>query len=224
MQKRIDISQQLRPVEAAPLPDAMLFPSQLPLQPSRRNLYGVMPPSRDEHAKVEQVLMVDDRALLTGRMWTLNTAAQKNYVTDSYDYSATLNREELAFAQALDHADFVVWWHRNPDRKPYSVRLVRGEHRNFFYPDFVVCLEHFPGDDALVRLIETKENVKDAARKAKHIPSWYGKVLFLTKDLSRLRWVNDDGSLGDDIDLDDLSSLREWLRASRPMQMMSCKR
>lgn len=34
----------------------------------------------------------------------------------------------------------------------------------------------------------------------------------------RLRWVRDDGSLGNDVDLDDLSELREWLRASRPQQ------
>jgi type III restriction enzyme len=66
------------------------------------------------------------------------------------------------------------------------------------------------------RLIETKENLKDAARKARHIPSHYGKVLFLTKDQQRLRWIRDDGSLGSEVDLDDLGELREWLRASRP--------
>lgn len=206
-------------VDAGPLPDAMLFPADLPLKASRNNIYGVLPPSSEERARVEQVLMVDDRALMAAKNWPIGKATADAYFTDAYDHSATLNSEELAFANALDRADFVAWWHRNPDRKTYSVRLVRGEHRNFFHPDFVVCLEHYPGDEPIIRLIETKENVKDAARKAKHVPAWYGKVLFLTKDQSRLRWVNEDGSLGDDIGLnDDLGALREWLRATRPVQ------
>lgn len=47
------------------------------------------------------------------------------------------------------------------------------------------------------------------------------KVLFLTKDPSRLRWEKGDGSLGSHVDLDDLGSLREWLRASRPVPTVS---
>lgn len=81
-----------------------------------------------------------------------------------------------------------------------------------------MCLRHYPGDAALIRLIETKENVKDAARKAKHVPDFYGKVLFLTKDQKRLRWVKEDGSLGSEVDLDDLREVREWLRVTRPAQ------
>lgn len=71
-----------------------------------------------------------------------------------------LNREERDFAQALDRADFVEWWHRNPDRKPYAVKLVRGGHQNYFYPDFEVCPSHGPGDTPSLRLVETKENLK----------------------------------------------------------------
>ncbi len=72
------------------------------------------------------------------------------------------------------------------------MRLVRGEHQNYFYPDFVICLSHYPGDAPLLRLVETKENVKDAARKARRVPKTWGKVLFLTRDQARLRVVNDD--------------------------------
>ena len=72
----------------------------------------------------------------------------------------------------------------------------------------------------MIRLIETKENTKentkDAASKARRIPKCYGKVLFLTKDQSRLRVVNDDGSLGGTVDWDDLLPVQEWLRASKP--------
>jgi superfamily II DNA or RNA helicase len=204
------IAQQAETLDAAPLPDALLFPATLPLSPSRKNIYGVFPPNSDELAQVEQSIFLDDRAWLKDRDWPFG------FFTGQYDAGTALNGEELAFAKALDRSEFVVWWHRNPDRKPYSVRLVRGEHRNFFYPDFIVCLEHFPGDEPLLRLIETKENVKDAARKAKHIPHFYGKVLFLTKDQKRLKWVKEDGSLGDDVDLDDLGEIREWLRRTRP--------
>ena len=201
--------------EAGPLPDAMVFPEGLPLASSRKNIYGCYPPDKEELARVEQTLLPGERAWLKERHWQLDGS---EFFTGEYDATATLNGEERAFAQALDRSPFVTWWHRNPDRKSYSVRLVRGEHRNFFHPDFVVCLEHFPGDEPLIRLIETKENVKDASRKSRHVPSYYGKVLFLTKDQTRLKWVKDDGSLGSDVDLDDLTELREYMRSSIPQQ------
>jgi hypothetical protein len=43
-------------------------------------------------------------------------------------------------------------------------------------------------------------------------------VLFLTKDRSNLRWINDDGSMGGMVDLDDLGAMREWLRSTKPSQ------
>jgi type III restriction enzyme len=209
------IAAQAETLDAGPLPDSMVFPASLPLASARKNIYGVFPPDSDELARVDKTMLLDDRNWLKERSWVL---PGQTLLTGQYDATAALNGEELAFAKALDRSDFVAWWHRNPDRKSYSVRLVRGEHRNFFHPDFVVCLEHYPGDEPLIRLIETKENVKDAARKAQHVPSFYGKVLFLTKDQKRLRWVKEDGSLGNDVDLDDLQELRDWLRASRPLQ------
>lgn len=210
-----EIAQQAESIMAEPLPDAMAFASALPLAKSSRNIYGVFPPMQDDIPLLAQHLLADERVLLKDKSWLLDDGT---YRIGQYDTTAALNKEELAFARALDRSDFVAWWHRNPDRKSYSVRLVRGEHRNNFYPDFVVCLSHYPGDVPLLRLVETKHDSKDAARKAKHVPTFYGKVLFLTKDQSRLKWVNDDGSLGSDVDLDDLVSLREWMRASRPEQ------
>ncbi|MGX7005664.1 DEAD/DEAH box helicase [Caballeronia sp. KNU42] len=208
------IASQAKTVDAEPLPNAMLFPSDISLSTSRKNLYGVLPPTTDELARIEQVLFLGDRAYLAERTWPLE---QGRFITGKYDGVSALNSEERVFAKALDRSDFVEWWHRNPDRKPYSVALVRGEHKNFFYPDFVVCLRHYPGDEPIMRLVETKENVKDAARKAKHIPPFYGKVLFLTKDHERLRWVNENGTLGEDVDLENLLEVREWLRGTRPV-------
>ncbi len=237
--------------DAAPLPDLMVFPSELSLAASRKNIYGVMPPSEDDLARIETLLMVDEREWLADRKMLL---AGGLLSIGKYDSLLKLNGEELEFARALDRADFVEWWHRNPDRKPYAVRLVRGEHQNYFHPDFVVCLSHvssghgkdaaldnrharFPlpnplpqageganerlrefkvDDEPVIRLIETKENTKDAERKARRIPKFYGKVLFLTKDQSRLRVVNDDGSLGVSVDWDDLLPVQDWLRTSKP--------
>jgi len=205
--------------DAEPLPDLMLFPSALSLTASRKNIYGVLPPSDDDLAAIDTTLLLDEREWLADRTLALGAA---EISVGRYDGSSKLNGEERDFAHALDRADFVEWWHRNPDRKPYAVKLVRGEHQNYFYPDFVVCLSHVPGDEPTARLVETKENVKDAARKARRVPRSYGKVLFLTKDVStkghsRLRVINDDGSLGLTVDWDDLMPVREWLRNTRPM-------
>lgn len=209
------IAQKAETIDAGPLPDFMIFPAALPLATSKKNIYGVYPPEKGEFAKIEQNVLLDDRAWLIERGWSFDDSV---ILSGQYDMTSILNGEELAFAKALDRSEFVSWWHRNPDRKSYSVKIVRGEHRNFFHPDFIVCLEHYPSDTPLIRLIETKENVKDAARKARHVPDFYGKVLFLTKDQSRLRWVKDDGSLGAEVDLDDLEGVRDWLRATRPDQ------
>ncbi|HOE40869.1 MAG TPA: hypothetical protein PLB25_04460 [Rhodoferax sp.] len=68
-----------------------------------------------------------------------------------------------------------------------TIRVVRAEHDNYFYPDFVVCPRHYPADEPIARLLETKDDTKDAARKSQHSPAGYGKVLFLTPDGNRMR-------------------------------------
>jgi len=138
------------------------------------------------------------------------------FSTARLDATFEFNTQELAFAKSLDRADFVVWWHRNPQGKPYSIALMRTDSRHMFYPDFVVCLQHELDDDPLVRLVETKHDVKDANRKGKHQSKTYGKVLFLTKDATRFKIVNDDGSVGDVVDFDDLTRLRQWMRDTIP--------
>ena len=128
-----------------------------------------------------------------------------------------LNQLERSFARALDQAEFVLWWYRNPDKKAYAVRVVRSEHDHYFYPDFVVCLNHCPDDLPMQRLLETKESTKDAARKAQHSPTGYGKVLFLTPDGSRLRWVQDNGSVGDVVDLNAMGQVLKRFAQTRPV-------
>lgn len=198
--------------DAAPLPDVMLYPSQYPLEPSRGNLYGVLPPDKDKVVAEREStgLDIDSQARLVSASLAY---AGGQLTSGTYDGASAINGEEREFAKALDRDESVVWWHRNPDKKLWSVALVRAEHTNYFYPDFVVCLDYPKGAGKPVqtRLLETKESTKDAARKARRVPKVYGKVLFVTKDQDKLRVVNDDGSLGATFDWDDLLPAWEWL-------------
>ena len=164
---------------------------------------------------MEQVLFMDDRQWLMDATYRL---PEGDFVQGQFDGTWFGNNLEDAFARALDRTEFVEWWHRDPRNKPYAVRVVRAEHENYFSPDFVVCVRHSPGEAPMQRLLETKDDTKDAARKAKHSPASYGKVLFLTPDGDRMRWVNDDGSLGEVLDFEDLQAALGKLAATRPRQ------
>ncbi len=172
-------------VEARPLPDVMVFPQDITLEASRKNIYGVLPPSTEDAQHVEQVLFMDERAWWIDRAYSM--ADGTDFIVGRYDGAVKLNNLERSFARALDEAEFVAWWHRNP------------------------------GDVPMQRLLETKENTKDAARKAQHSPAAYGKVLFLTPDGNRLRWVEDDGRLGDTVDLGDMNGVLLRFAATRPV-------
>lgn len=209
------IADQARLVDAGPLPDFMIFPQAIYLEPSEKNIYGVMPPRKTDMESLSQLVTIDVRSCL--RPLSIELDAVVHRFAD-FDGGFAMGGNELEFARALDRATFVKWWHRNPDRKAYSVQLVRGEHKNYFYPDFIVFLEHFKGDPAMLRLIETKESTKDAANKSKRHSDYYGRVMFITENKGVLRWINEDGSLGGKIDPDNLDSMREWLRTSRPEQ------
>jgi type III restriction enzyme len=194
---------------AEPLPDVMLFPMTIGLLPSRKNIFAVMPPSSDDVVRQELVLVLDERLMMDDRVVTISETPIR---LAKFDQALSLNGEERHFAEALDRADFVDWWHRNPDRKSYSVRIVRSDHQHYFYPDFVVGVSI--GSSAAIRLIETKESTKDASRKSRREPKHYGKVLFITKDGGRYCLVNTDGSLGPVVNFDDLGSLKDALERS----------
>lgn len=207
------IADQAKTVDAQSLPDVMIFPEDIPLEASRKNIYGVLPPSTEAAQDVETVLFMDERIWWSDQVFTLDDST--TFSVGRYDGWVKINGLEEAFAKTLDEADFVHWWHRNPDKKPYAVRVVRAEHDHYFYPDFVVCVSHEFGEAPMQRLLETKESTKDAARKSQHFPAAYGKVLFLTPDGNRLRWVNDDGSLGEVVKLTEPQVIQTKLRESQ---------
>lgn len=210
-----------REVPAERLPDALLMPAGKALLPSRKNIYGVLFPDTDSVALAANSLPLASQPFFKNEIYTFALDASGQAVGDVFatarlDATYEFNTQELAFAKALDRADFVAWWHRNPQGKPYSIGLMRSDSRNMFYPDFVVCLRHELDEEPLIRLVETKHDVKDASRKAQHKSQTYGKVLFLTKDAQRFKIVEDNGSLGEVVDFDDLARLRQWMRDSAP--------
>ena len=154
-------------------------------------------------------MLIDERRFLTDKVYPLPDNGI--YSIAYYDYTYTLNNEELTFSKALDASDFVLWWHRNPDRKPYSTAIVRADKANYFYPDFVLCVRYYQEAEPKIRLVETKADTKDAMNKAGRLPKSYGKVIFLTRNNQRLHVVNDEGSLGKTVS-DNLIELRERLR------------
>jgi type III restriction enzyme len=117
-----------------------------------------------------------------------------------------------------NHVKFQLRWHRNPRNTTYAVRVVQAELDNYFYPDFVVN----PADEPMQRLLETKEDTKDASRKLQHSPENYGKMLFLTPDgKARMRWVNENGNLGEVLDFEDMDCVLDKLAKFRPVDQQN---
>ena len=209
-----------REAPAQALPDALLMPAGKALLPSRKNIYGVLFPESDSVALAASALPLAAQPLFKNETYVFMQDASGQSVGELFsaarlDATFEFNTQELAFARSLDRADFVAWWHRNPQGKPYSIALMRADSRHMFYPDFVVCLQHEPDDEPLIRLVETKHDLKDASRKDQHSSASYGKVLFLTKDAQRFKIV-ENGQMGDVVDFDDLARLRQWMRDSAP--------
>ena len=207
--------------QAKSLPDVLLMPASKALSSSRKNIYGVLFPETDDVARAATQLPLAAQPYFKNEEYVFSLDVQNRptgdiFTTARLDATYEFNTQEMAFAKALDRAKFVAWWHRNPQGKPHSIALMRTDSRHMFYPDFVVCLHHELDDEPLTRLVETKHDVKDALRKSKHQSKSYGKVLFLTKDASRFKIVDDEGRVGDVVDFDDLNRLKTWMHSTMP--------
>lgn len=102
-----------------------------------------------------------------------------------------LNSWERPFAQDLDNdlTGTVLWWHRNPPRKPFSVCMPLPGQPDF-HPDFVVGIQGRTQGHGIL-LMETKRVINDqegnALVKAQAEHPDYGKVMMIYwKD--KLEW------------------------------------
>ncbi len=97
------IAEQAQLVDAQPLPDVMIFPQDLPLEASAKNIYGVLPPSKEDAQEVENVLFMDERHWWQDQVFPLSDGAV--FSVGRYDGAVKLNKLERDFARALDAAD-----------------------------------------------------------------------------------------------------------------------
>ncbi|MEI7911873.1 MAG: DEAD/DEAH box helicase family protein [Verrucomicrobiota bacterium] len=97
-------------------------------------------------------------------------------------YPADMNPWELEFVKLLDNdpSGTVLWWHRNPPRKKYSVAIVRPDGGRFF-PDFVVGVKGRKVARDGILLIETKHAIGslDSQIKSTVEHKEYGKALMI---------------------------------------------
>ena len=94
-----------------------------------------------------------------------------------------MNSWERDFTDSLDSdaTDSVLWWHRNPVKKPYSIRVLL-ENGVGFYPDFLIGIR---GRESLDNglLADTKyayETTTELPKILSKHPS-YGRVLILSR-------------------------------------------
>ncbi len=97
-------------------------------------------------------------------------------------FPSDLNEWEVEFAKLLDNdtSGTVLWWHRNPPRKKYSVAIVRPDGGRFF-PDFLVGVKgRSVGKDGIL-LIETKHAIGSVDSKIKAVIEHkdYGRALMI---------------------------------------------
>jgi hypothetical protein len=118
-------------------------------------------------------------------------------------FPADLSPEELRFAEMLDIAPEVQWWHRNPVRQPESVALYRWSSGVGFFPDFVVAVKDRKAGGG-VALVEFKgpQLQQYDKNKAGAVHMHYGRTFMVgvgSKDKKELRLFRlVDGELVDD--------------------------
>jgi hypothetical protein len=106
-------------------------------------------------------------------------------------YPSGMNSWEAAFAELLDQDlnGRVKWWHRNPSRAPWSVKVILSSGKGF-YPDFVVGLNNRGLGDGVL-LVETKFYFEDelGIEKVNSEHKVYRRPLILTYEEER-RWMS----------------------------------
>jgi hypothetical protein len=115
-----------------------------------------------------------------------------------------MNAQEREFAEQLDTSADVVWWHRNPVRKPSSVALYNWADGIGFFPDFVLEVkERTEGDGVALSEVKGPHLQNYDGAKAAAVHMMYGRVFMVGKELSnegsfRFWRKVSDGNLVDD--------------------------
>jgi hypothetical protein len=123
-----------------------------------------------------------------------SVSAQTPLVTSRLNIYRTmppdLNTWEQPFAEFLDRdsQNIVLWWHRNPPRKPWSVQVVLDNGKGF-YPDFIIGIQGRRREDSAL-LADPKHGfeITDEHPKSYAIHPVYGKVLILSLQ-GRSQWM-----------------------------------
>lgn len=90
---------------------------------------------------------------------------------------------ERDLAEMLDTSDGVLWWHRNPVRKPYSVGLFRWNAGIGFYPDFVVGVAgRAEGDGIALSEVKGPQLLQYDRLKAAATHMTYGRVFMIGRE------------------------------------------
>jgi type III restriction enzyme len=105
-------------------------------------------------------------------------------------YPEDLNTWERAFAEWLDNEvdGMVLWWHRNPPSKPWTVAATLSNGSQF-WPDFLVAIEGRKTPDSIL-LVDTKRAINDDANaliKAVTEHKSYGRTAILFYEEQK-RW------------------------------------
>lgn len=90
---------------------------------------------------------------------------------------------ERDLAEALDTSEGVLWWHRNPPRKPYSVGLYRWNAGIGFFPDFVVgVVGRTEGDGVALSEVKGRQLLQYDRLKAGATHMKYGRVFMVGRE------------------------------------------
>ncbi|GAB3644838.1 DEAD/DEAH box helicase [Ramlibacter alkalitolerans] len=139
---------------------------------------------RDAHKRLraEQVQLVPVHlmpALVSD--YALTPAARNVYGVLPPDMSP----QEREFAELLDTSPEVLWWHRNPSRRPESVGLYAWSDGQGFFPDFVVGIaQRTEGQGVALSEVKGAHLMEyDKAKAGARHPT-YGRVFMVGKSSS----------------------------------------
>jgi hypothetical protein len=114
-----------------------------------------------------------------------------------------LKPEEKTFAEVLDTSSDVLWWHRNPVKKPDSVALYKWSEGIGFFPDFVVGIAgRTEGNGAALTEVKGPHLLDYDRDKAGAVHPVYGRVFMVGREIEgsdyRLWRLAASGQLVDD--------------------------